>query len=204
MTYESPSSCAFRLNGQPGHSGVGPGWLQLGVSNCPLVTPTAVSVHRRVIRLLLDGSGFDFERRCWPPGKLTRANDDSNPYDGRQQIPCRSRPGRGTAQMVVSKKCKSNHPSASNVTSQTGDQWAADAYRAWHPSAREAAMKRCAQCHGRLGLGVRSRNLWNGRWWAHARFCSAHCEGKYELERYNANAKQHRWYTFLYPSSAQS
>jgi len=27
-------------------------------------------------------------------------------------------------------------------------------------------MKRCAQCHGKLGLGVRSRNLWNGRWWA--------------------------------------
>jgi len=23
-------------------------------------------------------------------------------------------------------------------------------------------MKRCAQCHGKLGLGVRSRNLWNG------------------------------------------
>jgi hypothetical protein len=22
-------------------------------------------------------------------------------------------------------------------------------------------MKRCAQCHGRLGLGVRSRNLWS-------------------------------------------
>ena len=44
-------------------------------------------------------------------------------------------------------------------------------------------MKRCAQCHGKLGLGVRSRNLWNGRWWAHTRFCSARCEGKYELER---------------------
>ena len=65
-------------------------------------------------------------------------------------------------------------------------------------------MKRCALCHGKLGLGVRSRNLWNGRWWAHTRFCSAHCEGKYELERYNANAKQHRWYTFLYRSSPQS
>src|SRR5215472_12475592 len=35
-----------------------------------------------------------------------------------------------------------------------------------HPSAGEAAMKRCAQCHGKLGLGVRSRNFWNGRWWA--------------------------------------
>jgi hypothetical protein len=37
-------------------------------------------------------------------------------------------------------------------------------------------MKRCAQCYGKLGLGVRSRNVWNGRWWVHERFCSAHCE----------------------------
>src|SRR5215472_14586168 len=29
---------------------------------------------------------------------------------------------------------------------------------------KEATMKRCAQCHGKLRLGVRSRNLWNGRW----------------------------------------
>jgi hypothetical protein len=64
--------------------------------------------------------------------------------------------------------------------------------------------EKMSQCHGKLGLGVRSRNFWNGRWWAHTRFCSAHCEGKYELERYNANAQQHRWYTFLYPSSPQS
>jgi hypothetical protein len=28
-------------------------------------------------------------------------------------------------------------------------------------------MKRCAQCHGKLGLGVSSRNVWNGRWWVH-------------------------------------
>ncbi len=56
-------------------------------------------------------------------------------------------------------------------------------------------MKKCAQCHGKLGLGICCRNLWNGRWWAHTRFCSARCEGNYELERYNANAKQHRWYT---------
>jgi hypothetical protein len=70
--------------------------------------------------------------------------------------------------------------------------------------AGEAAMKRCALCHGKLGLGIRSRNLWNGRWWSHTRFCSARCEGNYELERYNANAKQHRWYnTFLYRSSSQ-
>src|SRR5262245_8220083 len=37
------------------------------------------------------------------PGKLSRADDDSNPYDGRRQIPCRSRPGRGAAQWVVQK-----------------------------------------------------------------------------------------------------
>jgi len=55
-------------------------------------------------------------------------------------------------------------------------------------------MKRCAQCHEKLGLGVRFRNLWNGRWWVHLRFCSAHCEGLYELERYEANARQ-RWYS---------
>src|SRR5215471_8987671 len=41
---------------------------------------------------------------------------------------------------------------------------------------RGRAMKRCAWCHGRLGLGVRSRNLWNGSWWVHVRFCSTHCE----------------------------
>ena len=44
-------------------------------------------------------------------------------------------------------------------------------------------MKRCAQCHGKLGLGTRFRNLWNGWWWAHLRFCSAHCERFYQLER---------------------
>ena len=36
--------------------------------------------------------------------------------------------------------------------------------------------KRCAQCHGKLGLGVRSRNVWNARWWVHVRYCSTHCE----------------------------
>jgi|ERR1700730_4221382 len=53
-----------------------------------------------------------------------------------------------------------------------------------------AAMKRCAQCQGRLGLGVRSRNLWNGGWWVHVRFCSTHCEALYELERYDVTPRQ--------------
>ena len=53
-------------------------------------------------------------------------------------------------------------------------------------------MKRCAQCHGPLGLGVRSRNVWNGRWWVHVLYCSTHCEALHELERYNARAKRDR------------
>ena len=61
---------------------------------------------------------------------------------------------------------------------------------------RKAAMKRCALCHGRLGLGARFRNIWNGRWWVHVRFCSVRCEGIYEVRR-NEAAKQHRWHTFL-------
>jgi hypothetical protein len=36
-------------------------------------------------------------------------------------------------------------------------------------------MKRCAQCQGKLGLGVRSRKVWNGRWGVHVGYCSAHC-----------------------------
>jgi hypothetical protein len=60
-------------------------------------------------------------------------------------------------------------------------------------------MQECAQCQGRLGLGVRSRNLWNGRWWIHIRFCSSHCEALYELARYDANGP--RWRIFLARSS---
>jgi hypothetical protein len=63
-------------------------------------------------------------------------------------------------------------------------------------------MQECAQCHGRLGLGVRSRNLWNGRWWIHIRFCSVHCEALYELERYDANA--FRRHGFLARSGRQT
>jgi hypothetical protein len=44
-------------------------------------------------------------------------------------------------------------------------------------------MKRCAQCHGKLGLGIRSRRVWSGRWCVHVRYCSAHCEARHELER---------------------
>ena len=51
---------------------------------------------------------------------------------------------------------------------------------------RGIAMKRCAHCHEKLGLGVRSRNLWNGRWWVHVLYCSTHCEAIQERERYNA------------------
>jgi hypothetical protein len=62
-------------------------------------------------------------------------------------------------------------------------------------------MKRCAQCQGKLGLGVRSRNLWNGSWWVHVRFCSTHCEALYELERYDATTR--RWRTLLVRRNSQ-
>src|SRR5262245_12507181 len=42
---------------------------------------------------------------------------------------------------------------------------------------------------------VRSRNFWDGRWWIHTRFCSAHCELIYEQER--NDAAKHRWQAFL-------
>jgi hypothetical protein len=50
-------------------------------------------------------------------------------------------------------------------------------------------MKRCVQCHGKLGLGVRSRNVWNGRWWVHVLYCSTYCEALHELERYGARCQ---------------
>jgi hypothetical protein len=55
-------------------------------------------------------------------------------------------------------------------------------------------MKRCAQCGGKLGLGVKFRNLWNGRWWIHLRFCSALCEDNHELE-HRKQHEQTRWIT---------
>src|SRR5215468_1512025 len=92
----------------------------------------------------------------------------------------------------LSKRCKSNNRSALYITPQTGG----------HPSARKAAMKRCALCHGRLGLGTRFRNIWNGRWWVHVRFCSVRCEGIYEVRR--NEAAKHRWHTFLAHSNSRS
>ena len=65
------------------------------------------------------------------------------------------------------------------------------------------AMKMCAQCHGKLGLGVRSRNVWNGRWWVHVRYCSVHCEALHELERYNARANRGR-HAFIPRTTPQS
>ena len=41
----------------------------------------------------------------------------------------------------------------------------------------------CAECGGKLGLGVRFRNLWDGFSWSHLRFCSARCEEQNEIVR---------------------
>jgi hypothetical protein len=64
------------------------------------------------------------------------------------------------------------------------------------PHCGSQPVKTCVQCRGKLGLGSRARNLWNGRWWSHVYFCSTRCKDRYELERSEANAK-HRWLNFL-------
>jgi hypothetical protein len=63
-------------------------------------------------------------------------------------------------------------------------------------SLEEQPVKTCVQCQGKLGLGMRARNLWNGRWWSHVYFCSARCEDRYGLEQSEANAKP-RWRELL-------
>jgi hypothetical protein len=78
-----------------------------------------------------------------------------------------------------------------------------DVKRARRPAAmRSSFMKRCAQCHKKLGLGVRFRNVWNGHWWAHVRFCSVRCEAIYEAKR--NDAVKHRWHDFLARGSSPS
>jgi hypothetical protein len=56
--------------------------------------------------------------------------------------------------------------------------------------------KRCTQCGGKLGLGIRFRNLWKRGGWIHLRFCSSLCETNYELEKRNAQ-RANRWFTYL-------
>jgi hypothetical protein len=63
-------------------------------------------------------------------------------------------------------------------------------------------MKRCALCHRTLGLGVRFRNIWNGGWWVHVRFCSVRCKAIYEAKR--KDAAKDRWHTFLARSNSRS
>lgn len=53
---------------------------------------------------------------------------------------------------------------------------------------------RCIECGGKLGLGVRFRNLWNGITWRHLRFCSAYCEAQNELFRRTASRRD-RWFS---------
>ena len=53
---------------------------------------------------------------------------------------------------------------------------------------------RCAECAGKLGLGVRFRNLWDGLTWRHLRFCSAKCEAQNELVR-RSRGRRDRWFS---------
>ena len=60
---------------------------------------------------------------------------------------------------------------------------------------KESSYEKVRSMPWEAGLGARFRNLWNGRWWVHVRFCSVRCEGIYEVRR--NEAAKHRWYTFL-------
>jgi len=63
-------------------------------------------------------------------------------------------------------------------------------------------MKKCALCQGKLGLGARFRNIWNGRWWVLVQFCSVRCERIYR-DRGDDAAKD-RWHVFLGRTNSQS
>jgi hypothetical protein len=53
-------------------------------------------------------------------------------------------------------------------------------------------MKRCAQCHGKLGLGVRSRNLWKAA--GGFTFAIVRPTARFLMRWSDGNAK-YRWYT---------
>ena len=61
--------------------------------------------------------------------------------------------------------------------------------------------RRCMECGGKLGLGVRFRNLWDGFSWVHLRFCSASCEARNEFTR---RTSRDRWFSYLPENSMQS
>ena len=61
--------------------------------------------------------------------------------------------------------------------------------------------RRCTECGGKLGLGVRFRNLWDGFSWVHLRYCSASCEAKNQLARRNS---RDRWFSHLPETNMES
>ena len=76
-------------------------------------------------------------------------------------------------------------------------------YKSAAPSYNEEQlMKRCAQCHRKLGLSVRFRNIRNGHWWVHVRFLFGSLRSHYEVKR--NNAVKHRWHAFLAHGNSRS
>jgi hypothetical protein len=58
------------------------------------------------------------------------------------------------------------------------------------------AIKRCDQCSGRLGLGVRFRNYFYWLGFVHRRFYSSYCQTLSDEAYENAKRTQ-RWHSFL-------
>jgi hypothetical protein len=57
--------------------------------------------------------------------------------------------------------------------------------------------KRCAQCGGKLPLGVRVKNHWTDQGRQHLRFCSKLCETNNELEYHTEVRKRTAWTNYL-------
>jgi hypothetical protein len=140
---------------------------------------------------------LDVSRSCWSPSSLIRLHRSIHSKRAGHRRGCRgdSHCNNFNAATAASFNPYRVSHSADWYKPFLQLNWRPDAGRATPSNVRKAAMERCALCRGKLGSGTRFRNIWNGRWWVHVRFCSVRCEGIYEVKRNDA-AKQ-RWHAFL-------
>lgn len=60
---------------------------------------------------------------------------------------------------------------------------------------------RCRRCHGALGLGVKSKAIWEPtKWWYVVyRFCSQKCQDAYLLSRHQAQDRERAVHRLYHP-----
>jgi hypothetical protein len=108
---------------------------------------------------------------------------------------------------VVVQKMQANHSDFEcklsfgfECTSPTGDQRAPE-YSLGRASNRKEYEK-VRSMPWKTGIGCPFRNIWNGTWWVHVRFCSVRCEAIYQDTQ--NNAATHRWHAFLADGTSRS